>query len=103
MSRSIKKHFKGTLCCVSLKTWRKWKKDCSQLRRHRQKQALRNSKVLTLEDAEDDETFYPEKFQHDMKDTNDWSGPHDGFVRFYDPKKQAKTDWEGKPWHLTRK
>lgn len=78
MSRSYRKTYKSTICYVSRKTMRDWKKWSARIRRHRCKNILDN---MSYDD--DDESFFPEKYQKDMVNTNDWSGPHDGYHVYF--------------------
>ena len=87
MSRSYRNVYKETICEVSHKAMHDWKTMSKRLRRTRCKNVLRN---IDVNSAEDDESFYPEKYQRDMKDTNDLSGPHYCFTKDFNPKKSEK-------------
>lgn len=94
MSRSHRKHCKLPLCCVSTEGMRKWKKNCRQARRAKEKAQMNG--ITQDEEGYDEETCTPVKYQKD-KNMTDWSGPHDGYWRG-DPKKIAEDLFDGKIW-----
>ena len=94
MSRSHRKHCKLPLCCVSMEGMRKWKKNCRQERRAKEK-AQRNG-IVQDEEGYDEETCTPVKYQKD-KNMTDWAGPHDGWWRG-EPKEIAERLFDGKIW-----
>ena len=79
MSRSYRKVAKRPCCCVSHKGMKKWKHDTKQQRRAREKAQMNG--IVEDEEGFDEETCTPIKYQH-QKDMTDWSGPHDGWVRY---------------------
>lgn len=99
MSRSHRKYCKFPLCRVSTEGMRKWKKNCRQERRAKEK-AQMNS-ITQDEEGYDEETCTPVKYQKD-KNMTDWSGPHDGYWRG-DPKEIAEDLFGGKIWKVEDK
>ena len=102
MSRSRRKVYKSPVACVSPEKMTRWKEWSRKVRRTRQRQAVKN---IDVEEAKDggDETFFPEKFQHDMCDTTDWSGPHDGYFYRHANKKKLLAEGEEKFWKYSSK
>lgn len=94
MSRSHRKHCKFPLCCVGTEGMRKWKKNCRQERRAKEKAQMNG--IVQDEEGYDEETCTPVKYQKD-KNMTDWSGPHDGWWRG-DPKEIAEHLFDGKIW-----
>ena len=94
MSRSHRKHCKLPLCCVSMEGMRKWKKNCRQERRAKEKAQMNG--IVQDEEGYDEETCTPVKYQKD-KNMTDWSGPHDGWWRG-EPKEIAEHLFGGKIW-----
>lgn len=94
MSRSHRKHCKLPICCVSTEGMRKWKKNCRQKRRAKEKAQMNG--ITQDEEGYDEETCTPVKYQKD-KNMTDWSGPHDGYRRG-DPKEIAEDLFDGKIW-----
>ena len=94
MSRSHRKHCKLPICCVSTEGMRKWKKNCRQARRAKEKAQMNG--ITQDEEGYDEETCTPVKYQKD-KNMTDWSGPHDGYWRG-DPKEIAEHLFDGKIW-----
>ena len=94
MSRSHRKHCKLPICCVSTEGMRKWKKNCRQERRAKEKAQMNG--ITQGEEGYDEETCTPVKYQKD-KNMTDWSGPHDGYWRG-DPKEIAEDLFDGKIW-----
>ena len=78
MSRSYKKVNKVTICCVSLRRMRKWKHHSTKHRRVVEKRML----YVDDDGNYQDDKCYKFKYQHDMA-TNDWTGPHDGYVKYF--------------------
>jgi hypothetical protein len=73
---------------------RKWKKNCRQERRAKEKAQMNG--ITQDEEGYDEETCTPVKYQKD-KNMTDWSGPHDGYWRG-DPKEIAEDLFDGKIW-----
>lgn len=94
MSRSHRKHCKLPICCVGTEGMRKWKKNCRQERRAKEKAQMNG--IVHDEEGYDEETCAPVKYQKD-KNMTDWSGPHDGYWRG-DPKEIAEDLFDGKIW-----
>ena len=94
MSRSHRKHCKFPICCVGTEGMRKWKKNCRQERRAKEKAQMNG--ITQDEEGYDEETCTPVKYQKD-KNMTDWSGPHDGWWRG-DPKEIAEHLFNGKIW-----
>ena len=94
MSRSHRKHCKFPICCVGTEGMRKWKRNCRQERRAKEKAQMNG--IVQDEEGYDEETCTPVKYQKD-KNMTDWSGPHDGWWRG-DPKEIAEHLFDGKIW-----
>lgn len=94
MSRSHRKHCKFPICCVGTEGMRKWKRNCRQERRAKEKAQMNG--IVQDEEGYDEETCTPVKYQKD-KNMTDWSGPHDGWWRG-DPKEIAEHLFNGKIW-----
>ena len=94
MSRSHRKHCKFPICCVGTEGMRKWKRNCRQERRAKEKAQMNG--ITQDEEGYDEETCTPVKYQKD-KNMTDWSGPHDGWWRG-DPKEIAEHLFNGKIW-----
>ena len=99
MSRSHRKYCKFPLCCVSTEGMRKWKKNCRQERRAKEKAQMNG--IVQDEEGYDEETCTPVKYQKD-KNMTDWSGPHDGYWRG-EPKEIAEDMYDGKIWKVEDK
>ena len=99
MSRSHRKHCKMPICSVSMERMRKWKKNCRQERRAKEKAQMNG--IVQDEEGYDEETCTPVKYQKD-KNMTDWSGPHDGY-RHGDPKEIAEDLFGGKIWKVEDK
>ena len=97
MSRSHRKSFRCTICMVALNTMRKWKRDSTQIRRSREKAAL---KKIDPQNAEETQEQCNIKYQR-SKGLSDWSGPHDGYWFYQDAKQYASS--QKKPWKITDK
>lgn len=61
-------------CNPSAKSVRWWKQHCSHLRRHRCNMILKGTDIEDIDDK-----FFPNKCNHDMKDTTSWESPYDGW------------------------
>lgn len=94
MSRSHRKHCKFPICCVGTEGMRKWKRNCRQERRAKEKAQMNG--ITQDEEGYDEETCTPVKYQKD-KNMTDWSGPCDGWWRG-DPKEIAERLFNGKIW-----
>lgn len=94
MGRSHRKHCKMPICSVGTEGMRKWKKNCRQERRAKEKAQMNG--ITQDEEGYDEETCTPVKYQKD-KNMTDWSGPHDGWWRG-DPKEIAEDLYDGKIW-----
>ena len=94
MSRSHRKHCKFPICCVGTEGMRKWKRNCRQERRAKEKAQMNG--IVQDEEGYDEETCTPVKYQKD-KNMTDWSGPHDGYWRG-EPKEIAEDMYDGKIW-----
>ena len=94
MSRSHRKHCKFPICCVGTEGMRKWKRNCRQERRAKEKAQMNG--IVQDEEGYDEETCTPVKYQKD-KNMSDWSGPHDGYWRG-EPKEIAEDMYDGKIW-----
>ena len=94
MSRSHRKHCKFPICCVGTEGMRKWKRNCRQERRAKEKAQMNG--ITQDEEGYDEETCTPVKYQKD-KNMTDWSGPHDGYWRG-EPKEIAEHLFDGKIW-----
>ena len=94
MSRSHRKHCKFPICCVGTEGMRKWKRNCRQERRAKEKAQMNG--IVQDEEGYDEETCTPVKYQKD-KNMTDWSGPHDGWWRG-EPKEIAEHLFDGKIW-----
>ena len=94
MSRSHRKYCKLPICCVGTEGMRKWKKNCRQARRAKEKAQMNG--ITQDEEGYDEETCTPVKYQKD-KNMTDWSGPHDGYWRG-EPKEIAEDMYDGKIW-----
>ena len=94
MSRSHRKHCKMPICSVGTEGMRKWKKNCRQERRAKEKAQMNG--ITQDEEGYDEETGTPVKYQKD-KNMSDWSGPHDGYWRG-EPKEIAEDMYDGKIW-----
>ena len=94
MGRSHRKHCKMPICSVGTEGMRKWKKNCRQERRAKEKAQMNG--IVQDEEGYDEETCTPVKYQKD-KNMTDWSGPHDGWWRG-DPKEIAEHLFDGKIW-----
>ena len=94
MSRSHRKHCKFPICCVGTEGMRKWKRNCRQERRAKEKAQMNG--ITQDEEGYDEETCTPVKYQKD-KNMSDWSGPHDGCWRG-EPKEIAERLFDGKFW-----
>lgn len=99
MSRSHPKHCRLPICCVGTEGMRKWKKNCRQERRAKEKAQMNG--IIQDEEGYDEETCTPVKYQKD-KNMTDWSGPHDGYRRG-DPKEIAEDMYDGKIWKVEDK
>lgn len=93
MSRSRKNFYKMTFCRVRHKEMTDWKNSCRRYRRRLCKHILHNNDIDVY-----DEIFFPNKFQHDMKMTNDWFGPHDGYLRHQHTKEIIEN--KERPWQI---
>ena len=94
MSRSHRKHCKFPICCVGTEGMRKWKRNCRQERRAKEKAQMNG--IVQDEEGYDEETCTPVKYQKD-KNMSDWSGPHDGYWRG-EPKEIAEDMYDVKIW-----
>lgn len=94
MGRSHRKHCKMPICSVSTEGMRKWKKNCRQERRAKEKAQMNG--ITQDEEGYDEEICTPVKYQKD-KNMSDWSGPHDGYWRG-EPKEIAEDMYDGKIW-----
>lgn len=79
MAKSWKKINKFTFCRVSLQRMREWKHNSRKYRRAAEKRMVANIKEI---DGELDCDYYPFKYQV-HRTTNDWNGPHDGYIRTF--------------------
>ena len=70
MSRSHRKHCKFPICCVGTEGMRKWKRNCRQERRAKEKAQMNG--IVQDEEGYDEETCTPVKYQKD-KNMSDWN------------------------------
>ena len=94
MGRSHRKHCKMPICSVGTEGMRKWKRNCRQERRAKEKAQMNG--IVQDEEGYDEETCTPVKYPKD-KNMSDWSGPHDGYWRG-EPKEIAEDMYDGKIW-----
>ena len=79
------------ICSVGTEGMRKWKKNCRQERRAKEKAQMNG--ITQDEEGYDEETCTPVKYQKD-KNMSDWSGTHDGYWRG-EPKEIAEDMYDG--------